>query len=60
MICRLGVCEKETTWWGLEIMMSSGSTREQFRNNKKAWSIFKKPPRERRNSRDDFIEENII
>lgn len=39
---------------------SSGSTREQFRNNKKAWSIFKKPPRERRNSRDDFIEENII
>jgi len=39
---------------------SSGSTREQFRNNKKAWSIFKKTSRERRNSRDDFIEENII
>ena len=23
MICRLGVCEKETTWLGFEIMMSS-------------------------------------
>lgn len=40
---------------------SSGSTREQWRagGGKKAWNIFKKTSRDRKNMQDEFIEENV-